>query len=1431
MNRAFLYRLIVIALFWSSPKFCQSQLVCDSTFFKEFTAGGNLEPYATKQLSNGEILVAGRFGASDGSPYQAMAAKFSVSGNLIWSFQTGGSADDRFTGIIELSDHSFLLSGVTASYGFPQGKILLVRVSSTGTILWSRQIGTVSTSTEQLKAILQYTDGDLLGTFTINDSTAFSDPVVFKMGLDGTVRWAKRLDHGGADCLTSLAFESSTIYAGGFYSSGAKKGVLTKFNSSNGSPLSSLNIYHPNPVYQQELCNLEIINNRMSYALRLRRDVQNVYMHNLLMIQSDTDGSNKTFERNIEFGEDTSFILFKRAPDNGFAFIRNIYSAEIIKLNMFSMIEWSRKQSVNSFNSQKNYDLDFTSSGGIVSAGYYRNFQNGNQHSLMLKKCNPMGNIGSCIIPGNTFFQDTVTVKQTPFNWNTIVPLVLDINQPVNLVTSPLLLQGVNHCDTTYCTDSTSLPPDCKKTLLTEYKANQSLILRDVVTTTDGGRIGVGTMFQNGWIVKFRNNGDVDWSKQMDVFYHEHDFTRIIRSSVNNVIAFANDYFTVDHGSGTAVRAVKMDNNGNVLLNKELFVDAEVEIADVTTAPDGGFVIIMNAHYGSGYLYTYVIRYNADMNIVWKKEIKHFALAPIYRSIFCNNNGVWFGHDSYDNYNLETIGLQKLDFATGNDVWHKRFLFANDAMRFNRIFVSNDTVFAFSYKITTVSGDAQISMLKLKDDGTLLQSSILQTDPLVMNFSYSYSDAIRPTITMTPQQDFVMSNQVRVNGSMALNVSRIRKDGSARWSRNYTGLTRHVPFNVHSQGTGTLIAGVVMRSAPYDYWNSDAFMLKTDSLGLIINGATGNCIVESRPLTPVNYAITETDPRIDSVVNIPVVMESVKPLLQLTKKTDATLFCYEQSACTPVFILQYGSGCNLTDTMTFYLGNNNCGVAAAWSYDTSHFTLVSMTADTLKLVPRQIGTSMVKAEVEDDCSLRIVSKEVSLLTPASQLNIGPDIQICPGSSSVVLHAGPGYNTYQWSDNSTDSLLTISSPGLYYVTVTDFCGGVVTDSIVVSLTGTDFVISGPLAKCNRDTVTLTATAGYLNYTWGPSSYINVNAGTAQVFPPATTQYYIQAEKFPGCIVRDTFVVIVNTSPPLQIGNDTTLCYDQSFQLNAPNGFVSYLWNTGSTTASITVNTPGTYSIRALFQNNCYSTDTIRINQFPFIRPDLGKDTSVCSNKALTLQPGNYSQYSWSNAAVSSSISVSAAGTYWVKVTDQNQCTGTDTIHILRVNSTPGNFLQDSVSICYGETVVLNPVGFYRNYNWSTGSTAGSLPVSLVGLYHLIVTDNNGCTGSDSTVVIQKVGCNNAIYFPSAFSPDNNGRNDIFKPVIYGQVRYISFSIYNRWGHQVFQTAVPGNGWDGRVNGLLQDPDIYVWVCRYQVLGYPEQLSKGTFMLIR
>lgn len=117
---------------------------------------------------------------------------------------------------------------------------------------------------------------------------------------------------------------------------------------------------------------------------------------------------------------------------------------------------------------------------------------------------------------------------------------------------------------------------------------------------------------------------------------------------------------------------------------------------------------------------------------------------------------------------------------------------------------------------------------------------------------------------------------------------------------------------------------------------------------------------------------------------------------------------------------------------------------------------------------------------------------------------------------------------------------------------------------------------------------------------------------------------------------------------------------------------------------------------------------------------------------------------------------------------------------------------SAEICNGASIVITANAGYKTYLWSDGSNGPSLTVRQPATYEVQVTDTNGCIGVDS---IQIIPCQN-IFFPNAFTPNNDGRNDVFRPIIFGSVTNFELTIYDRWGKLVYLSKNAGQGWNGK-----------------------------------
>jgi len=298
----------------------------------------------------------------------------------------------------------------------------------------------------------------------------------------------------------------------------------------------------------------------------------------------------------------------------------------------------------------------------------------------------------------------------------------------------------------------------------------------------------------------------------------------------------------------------------------------------------------------------------------------------------------------------------------------------------------------------------------------------------------------------------------------------------------------------------------------------------------------------------------------------------------------------------------------------------------------------------------------------------------------------------------------------------------------------------------------------------------------------------------------------------------------------LGKDTSFCAYDSVSLVAGKDYARYSWNTGSHLAGITVHKAGMYWVNATDTNGCAAIDTLVVKQVyrtPVV--DLGKDRNLCSGNDLVLDAGKYAVYQWQDGLPAEYYPVTIPGTYWVQVTDNNHCTGSDTVLIKDIVLPPSDFLNSTDSICQYGHLVIAPKEYFKTYAWSTGGFQSNITVELPGMYMLTVVDSNGCTGKD-TIQVFKKDCMAGVFIPNAFTPNANQSNNVFRALVYGNVVSFRLQVYSRFGELVFSSGDPFKGWDGRFKGKPEDPATFVWLCSYHLEGSIPMMQKGTVILM-
>lgn len=585
------------------------------------------------------------------------------------------------------------------------------------------------------------------------------------------------------------------------------------------------------------------------------------------------------------------------------------------------------------------------------------------------------------------------------------------------------------------------------------------------------------------------------------------------------------------------------------------------------------------------------------------------------------------------------------------------------------------------------------------------------------------------------------------------------------------------------------------------------------------------------PITykPNNYAWTA--PGTNPIISTSNQNNSVVPI-----DYTASPPCYQKTFCDTLKIHGTANSCDLHRDFTFSVFKNiQCGAKVNWFIDTTvlrSFQLVDDTTIVLRF--NQAWQGWLYARMQSSCGELADSVFVNIYDNSpGPVNIGPDTSICQ-SNTVTLNAHRGYTSYLWNNGTTDSLITVSIPGTYYVDVTDACGNSFADTILVSLSTQVPLSIGPdRTKCNSDTLRLQAPAGFMSYSWSPNYNISTTSMQQVIINPTVdTIYTLKAEKTPGCFGYDTVRITVHSSPQINLGPDRSFCMGDSLVLDAGTNFMKYQWSNGVTTQKMTAYTANSYSVIGTTAAGCRSFDTVTVlNVYPLPVVSLYKDSTLCAGDQKTLNAGSgFINYTWNTGSTSSSIIVNKVGVYSVAVTDVHGCKGADTTKITSMYAKPNLFLGADTSICSSEEIQLKTSASFSQYLWSTGGIASSIIIKQPGLYWLQVKDANDCIGKD-TVIVNPKDCGKGFFVPTAFTPNNDGKNDLVKPILLGNVEQYHFWIFNRWGELVFETNDPLKGWNGTYKGQPQNSGVFVWRCMYQFENEQVKNESGSFVLIR
>ncbi len=422
--------------------------------------------------------------------------------------------------------------------------------------------------------------------------------------------------------------------------------------------------------------------------------------------------------------------------------------------------------------------------------------------------------------------------------------------------------------------------------------------------------------------------------------------------------------------------------------------------------------------------------------------------------------------------------------------------------------------------------------------------------------------------------------------------------------------------------------------------------------------------------------------------------------------------------------------------------------------------------------------------------------------PALQVDLGNDTTLCQGDN-LLLDATTAGATYQWQDNSTNPTFNVTIAGTYYVQVSTACG-VTSDTIIVNYNPIPVVnLGNDTTFCSGGSLNLDVTTAGATYLWQD----NTTNPTYTINSQGT--YWVQVS-IGSCSATDSIVVAYVAAGSFNFGNDTTLCQGGNVLLDATTPGSTYLWQDNSTNPTFNATTTGTYWVQ--ITTNCgVLSDSIDITFSTAPVITLGNDTTLCQGQNLALDVTTAgATYQWQDNSTNPTFNITTAGTYWVYV-DVNGCSDEDSIIVQYLNLSLAQLGPDTM-LCDGDVLLLNATSPGANYLWQDNSTAATFNVSALGTYWVRIT--NGCGSVTDSINVNYQNCQCTIYIPNAFTPNVDEFNPVFSPVASCAMEQYMFSIFDRWGKQIFASSDPAKKWDGMINNVPVQIGVYVYHLTYE-----------------
>jgi len=398
-------------------------------------------------------------------------------------------------------------------------------------------------------------------------------------------------------------------------------------------------------------------------------------------------------------------------------------------------------------------------------------------------------------------------------------------------------------------------------------------------------------------------------------------------------------------------------------------------------------------------------------------------------------------------------------------------------------------------------------------------------------------------------------------------------------------------------------------------------------------------------------------------------------------------------------------------------------------------------------------------------------------------------------------------------------------------------------------------------CPDDTaVVITAPYGYEIYKWFDSSFNilgNQPILTLTPPPPSGTSISVEVTPFLGYGCKDTLTAVLIDTLTLKAraGKDIIFCKDPVIIGENTRPGIVYNWSpaTGlndptrsNPMASPQITTRYVLTVRSL-GGGCINSDTVIVSAAPIDTSLqlLGKPAFCVGNgDSAALLVNTFENVEWyrNNALISNTngvrLPVYKSGDYFARVFNTFGCSIDTRIQKIDISVPRPGIRYPLQYALFGEETQLQARTFSLSVLWdppvyltgiSTVNPIFNANTELSQEYTIRLVTNEECVTVDTLVVktIKEV----KVYIPTAYTPNNDGLNDYFKPIMFGIKEVQSFKVFNRWGQLMYDYKWNSKGWDGTFNGTPQQPGVYVWMMQATGIDNKTHFQKGTILLAR